>query len=225
MTGEGSATRSKLDIMLAEAGLPGLTETESECFAVYLELILHWNDRTNLSSVRDPDGVLRRHFVECIACARFLPDGIKSVLDYGSGAGFPGIPIAICRPELAVTLAEAQNKKAAFLHEVVRALRLAAKVYAGRAETIGSTFDCVTLRAVDRMANAIETAVGLLTPNGYLAVMTTESHRDQVRNAAGPGFEWKPTMRLPASEERVLLLGSRSVSRSDCSTWNSQRPE
>ena len=88
---------------------------------------------------------LSRHFVESIACARALPEGISTLLDFGSGGGFPGIPIALCRPEIAVTLAESQGKKAAFLQEAVRVLGSQAKVHAGRAELLTTQFDCVTL--------------------------------------------------------------------------------
>jgi 16S rRNA (guanine527-N7)-methyltransferase len=206
-----SYSSSLLNELLREAGLTTLTETDGVSFANYLELILKWNARTNLTSVRDPEGILRRHFVECIACARALPNAEGSgLLDFGSGAGLPGIPIAICRPEFEVTLAEAQNKKAAFLNEVVRALRLSAKVFSGRAESIELEFDFVTLRAVDRMVAAIEAAVALLKPEGCLAVMTTERNYDQVRDAAGASFEWRPPARLPGSEQRILLLGSRT---------------
>jgi 16S rRNA (guanine527-N7)-methyltransferase len=211
MTGDRSQTSGKLGDILAEAGLARLTDAESGSFADYLELILRWNARTNLTAIRDREGILRRHFVESIVCARSLPEEIRSVLDFGSGAGFPGIPIVLCRPELDVTLAEAQNKKAAFLNEAVRALNLGAKVFSGRAESMTSRFDCVTLRAVDRMAHAIQAAARLLTVTGHLAVMTTENNQDQVRSAAGPLFCWRPAIRLPSSEQRALFLGTRSL--------------
>jgi 16S rRNA (guanine527-N7)-methyltransferase len=212
MTSDRSATASNLGVLLAEAGLAALTEAESLSLASYLELILRWNARTNLTAIRDVDRILRRHFVESIACARSLPGGIRSLLDFGSGAGFPGIPIAVCRPELQVTLAEAQNKKAAFLNEVLRTLQLHAQVFSGRAESIRSRFDCVTLRAVERMGSAIEAAVGLLSPTGYLAVMTTESNLHQVIIAAGPSFQWAQEMPLKGSEQRIIVFGSRSMS-------------
>jgi 16S rRNA (guanine527-N7)-methyltransferase len=208
MTGGQSAGVGDVCALLAEAGMVPLTEGESASFAKYLELILQWNARTNLTSVRDREGILRRHFVECIACARSLPDGIRSVLDFGSGAGFPGIPVAICRPELEVTLAEAQNKKAAFLNEAVRTLGLGAKVFPGRADSIAARFDCVTLRAVDHMADAIAIAVGLLNPAGWLAVMTTVSNRAQVKDGS---IEWNSAIEMPFSEQRILLLGNRSL--------------
>ena len=91
----------------------------------------------NLTAVRDPQQIQARHFVESIACARNLPADIGSLLDFGSGAGFPGVPIALCRPAIRVTLAESQNKKASFLMEVVRVLKLSSKVFAQRAENLG----------------------------------------------------------------------------------------
>ena len=94
-----------------------------------------------------------------------VTNGLFTVmLDFGSGAGFPGIPISLCRPEIQVTLAESQGKKAAFLQEAVRVLGLAAKVHAGRAETAATRFDCVVLRAVDRMELAVQVASGLVGP-------------------------------------------------------------
>ena len=93
-------------------------------FEEYLALILRWNSRMNLTAIRDEEEILARHFVESIACAQHFPEGIGTLLDFGSGAGFPGIPIALCRPEIAVTLAESQSKKAAFLQETVRILGL-----------------------------------------------------------------------------------------------------
>jgi len=86
-------------------------------FGAYAALLIRWNARMNLTAVRDEEGILRRHFAESIVCARILPPGITTLLDFGSGAGFPGLPIALCRREIAVTLAESQGKKVAFLRE------------------------------------------------------------------------------------------------------------
>src|SRR6185369_12464 len=142
-----STTYEIVDALKA-AGMEGLDGQVSARFGTYLELILRWNARTNLTAVRDPEGIIQRHFLESIACARMLPVGIATLLDFGSGAGLPGIPIALCRPEIAVTLAESQGKKAAFLREAVRGLELNPAVFAGRAESLPTQFDCVTLRAV-----------------------------------------------------------------------------
>jgi 16S rRNA (guanine527-N7)-methyltransferase len=89
---------SRLNAFLGEAGLPDLDSKTLARFAKYLILIQRWNQRINLTAVRDEDGILRRHFVESIACAQALPAGIATLLDFGSGAGLPGVPIALCRP-------------------------------------------------------------------------------------------------------------------------------
>ena len=115
---------------LGGGGLGRWTEQTAAKFEAYLSLILRWNTRMNLTAVRTEEAILSVHLVESIACARALPAGISTLLDFGSGAGFPGIPIALCRPEIAVTLAESQGKKAAFLQEAVRVLGITVKVHA-----------------------------------------------------------------------------------------------
>jgi 16S rRNA (guanine527-N7)-methyltransferase len=208
---EGSAGL-RLNALLGEARLAPLDSAQAGRFEAYLSLFVRWNTRVNLTSVRDEEGILSRHFVESIACARALPEGIATLLDFGSGGGFPGIPIALCRPEVAVTLAESQGKKAAFLQEALRVLGLSAKVHAQRAELLETRFDCVTLRAVDRMADAVEAAARLVGPDGWLALMTTRGDLAKLQSAAGAELSWARVEELPGGEERVLALGRRSVS-------------
>jgi 16S rRNA (guanine527-N7)-methyltransferase len=196
----------RLNQLLSEAGLDPLQIEQNKQLIQYLSTVLRWNARTNLTAVREPDAILRRHFVESIACAQALPRGIATLLDYGSGAGFPGIPIAICRPEIAVTLAESQNKKAAFLREAVRVTGIPANVHAGRAETLTGRFDCVTLRAVDQMEAAIASAVALVGPVGWLAPLTTRSELPKIQAAAGAAIAWAEPVALPGSEQRILAL-------------------
>ena len=110
----------------------------------YLELLLRWNARINLTAVRDPEQIVTRHFGESLFAACVLrdlgalasPSGVAPRLaDVGSGAGFPGIPIKLFAPEVQLTLIESQNKKATFLREVVRTLGIeGAEVFCGRAE-------------------------------------------------------------------------------------------
>jgi 16S rRNA (guanine527-N7)-methyltransferase len=203
---------SQLDKLLQATGLPVLQIEQNKQFIDYLSLLLRWNARTNLTSLRDPQAILARHFVESIACAHALPAGIGTLLDLGSGAGFPGIPIALCRPEIAVTLAESQGKKAAFLNEALRVLNLttrvpAVRVHAGRAETLAGTFDCVTLRAVDRMESAVGVAAGLVSSGGWLAPLTTYSALPAAQATAGADFDWAGPIPLPGSDTRILALG------------------
>ncbi len=196
----------RLNARLVLAGFDALEPFVAERFGEYCSLLLRWNARTNLTAIRDEEGILSRHFVESIASARALPGEIGTLLDFGSGAGFPGLPIALCRPEIAVTLAESQGKKAAFLREVVRSLGLAVAVHSGRAELLKTRFDCVTLRAVDRMQEAVRTAVELVGPGGWLALMTTEAELERLRDGVEEGLVWADPIGLPGSGSGVLAL-------------------
>jgi 16S rRNA (guanine527-N7)-methyltransferase len=150
----------------------------------YLDLLVKWNARTNLTAIREPEEMVRRHFGESLFAAVHLgarlPSGAR-VLDFGSGAGFPGLPIQLLHPELRVTLAESQGKKSSFLREAVRTLGLPTEVWAGRVEAMpavdGSSrrFDAVTLRAVDNMQQALAEARQRVAPGGWLVTLSTET--------------------------------------------------
>jgi 16S rRNA (guanine527-N7)-methyltransferase len=206
---------TRLNQLLSESGAPPLDPETAEKFAAYLTLLQKWNTRTNLTAIRDEEGILSRHFVESILCAHKLPKNISFLLDFGSGAGFPGLPIALIRKEISVTLAESQNKKAAFLREAVRTLDLNTKVHSARAETLQSTFDCITLRAVDNMAQAIPAAIQLLSPTGWLAIMTTTEDSSSIQTQANQStppsssLTWHPLLPLPEGTNRVLLLAQK----------------
>jgi 16S rRNA (guanine527-N7)-methyltransferase len=212
MSEEESSRSLRLNALLAEAGLAPLDTEQADRFEACLSLFVRWNERINLTSIRDEEGILSRHFVESIACARALPAGISTLLDFGSGGGFPGIPIALCRPEIAVTLAESQGKKGAFLQEAVRVLGISAKVHAQRAELLATRFDCVTLRAVDRMPDAVRAAARLVAAHGWLALMTTRGELARLQAAAGAEFSWSEVIPLPGSVDRLLAVGQRPIS-------------
>jgi len=201
------AAAVRLNELLSSAGQPGLDGELAGRFQGYLDLLMRWNARLNLTSIRNEKGILSRHFVESILCARIVPDSVATLLDFGSGAGFPGIPIALCRPEIRVTLAESQGKKAAFLQEAVRTLALPAIVFSGRAETLSGTYDCVAMRAVDRMEKAVNVASRLVSPGGWFVLMTTRAEVSILKAAAGDRFDWIRTVPLPDSEERVIAMG------------------
>lgn len=207
---ERERVNERLRELLSAAGLSEVADAVLNQFADYLFLLMRWNARTNLTAIRDEEGIIARHFVESIACAQALPKGIQSLLDFGSGAGFPGIPIALCRPEIAVTLAESQGKKAAFLQEAKRVLGIAVTVHAERAELLQDRFDCVTLRAVDRMETAMRLGAALVRPGGWLAPLTSEAEWEKLREAAGEGFQWQAGVRLPGSSSSFLALGRKT---------------
>lgn len=200
---------ARLNALLEKAGIEQLIPETAAKFAIYISLILRWNARLNLTSLRTEDAIFSRHLTESIACAMAIPVGVRTLLDFGSGAGLPGIPIALCRPEIAVTLAESQGKKAAFLREVVRTLALTAKVHADRAEALPTAFDCVVLRAVDKMPKAVASAAKLVAHGGWLALMTTNAEVDGLRSASGTEFRWSEPVRSPVGDNRILALGRR----------------
>ena len=200
---------SRLNALLTAAGQGPLDGAAAKKFAEYISLFIRWNERLNLSAIRDEESIISRHLIESIIVAINLPSGVSTLLDFGSGGGLPGIPIALCRPGIAVTLAESQGKKAAFLQEAVRVLGLSARVHSGRAETIEQIFDCVVLRAVDKMPKAVGQAARLVAQGGWLALMTTQGDLPQLESAAGEGFFFAPGRPLPGSTERVLALAQR----------------
>ena len=169
---ELSAIRQLLRPYLLGAAVP---EDLLSQLSSYLDLLVKWNARTNLSAIRDPQEIVRRHFGESLFTGLHLPADAATLLDFGSGAGFPGLPIQLLCPELTVTLAESQNKKASFLREAVRALGLKTEIWANRVEAMPADrlFDVVTLRAVDDMQRALEAGRLRVRQGGVLAVLTT----------------------------------------------------
>lgn len=189
--------------------LPQWAGNLSGRFGRYLELLLRWNERMNLTAVREPEAIIARHFIECSAAALKLPPDTATLLDYGSGAGFPGIPIALLRPEIRVTLAESQFKKAAFLEEALRVVDLRCEVFARRVDTLPKerVFDAITLRAVDKMKLAL--AAALPRVKRYLVLFTTAQARSSLEELA-PGFRWESYPLPPYTTNSILLLGRKA---------------
>src|SRR5579862_3053766 len=134
-----------------------LTANNLQTISTYIDLLLRWNARINLTAIRQPEEIVTRHFGESLFTARHLVRNTweqppsASLIDVGSGAGFPGLPIKIYASEIQVTLIESNQKKATFLREVIRTLTLTnINVFQGRAETYPSQADAITLRAVEQ---------------------------------------------------------------------------
>ncbi len=180
---------------LVEEFYPAPPEALVAQLSIYLDLLLKWNARTNLTAIREPEEIVRRHFGESLFVAAHLPE-CGTLLDLGSGAGFPGLPIQLARPGLRVTLAESQHKKASFLREVVRTLGLSTEVWADRAENlpVERRFDVVTLRAVDRPEDALMVARQRIELGGTVAHLTS---------TPGPGGS---ILELPVANRSFLHL-------------------
>jgi len=160
-----------LDRGLAELGLRPAPAAREKLLA-YLDLIQKWNRVYNLTAVREPDRMLAHHLLDCLAIVPHLSG--SSLLDVGSGAGLPGIPVAVALPKLPVTLLESSHKKAAFLKQAAIELRLDnVDVACERAEAWATSqrFDLVVSRALADLPEFIRLAGRLLAPGGTLAAM------------------------------------------------------
>ncbi len=202
-----------------------LRPSQLESILTYIDLLIRWNARVNLTAIRDPDQIVTRHFGESLFAARHLfpakdhchpekpaLDGEyphSDLIDLGSGAGFPGIPIKLWSPDLRVTLIESNQKKATFLREIIRALTLMdIDVFPGRAGTFPARASIVTLRAVERFDSALPVAASLLSAAGRLALLIGDRQLDHARRLV-PGLQWSAPLPVPLSSNRILLIGAR----------------
>jgi 16S rRNA (guanine527-N7)-methyltransferase len=204
-----SLAATEIASLLENCQLP-VSEALAGQLALYLDLLLKWNARTNLTAIRTPEEMVRRHFADSLFCAARIAASAHTLLDFGSGGGFPGIPVALARPELAVTLAESQGKKASFLREAVRSLGIGSEVWPQRVEAMepGRVFDAVTLRAVDGMAEACRAAAARVATGGQMLIFSTEKLAGEQQGAL-PEICWAEPVRLAHAEQGLLLLGTR----------------
>ncbi len=227
-----------------------LSSQQLRYISIYINILLKWNQRMNLTAVRQPEQVVTRHFGESLFVAQALfPDRVGAaafgrpigrslatqarapfdfaqgkpgavsreaagkgpiVVDVGSGAGFPGLPIKIWAPEIRLTLVESNHKKATFLKEVVRALGLkGVDVFVGRAESFpAGSADVVTMRAVERFEDILPITAALLKPGGRLALLIGNSRIERAKTAVKE-MTWQVSVLVPLSNHRVLLSGYR----------------
>ena len=138
---------------ILKAALPQADEQALDRFELYQRLLLEWNEKMNLTAITDPVEVAQKHFADSLAALPYLQPGTK-VIDVGTGAGFPGVPLLILRPELQLTLADSLQKRLTFLETLLRELGLRAQLVHGRAEDLGQNrlyreqFDAALSRAV-----------------------------------------------------------------------------
>jgi len=188
---------------------------EQRLFAIskYIDLLLKWNARINLTAVRMPEEMVQRHFGESFFAAKHLlaEETVERAIDLGSGAGFPGVPLALLAPDTTVTLIESNQKKATFLRELVRILGLKkVEIFSGRGEEYSEPAGLVTMRAVEKFDQALSVAAGLVKMGGRIALMIGDA---QVAGAAKllPKIEWRKPISVPGGHSRVLLTGIKSV--------------
>ncbi|MGH9517114.1 MAG: 16S rRNA (guanine(527)-N(7))-methyltransferase RsmG [Terriglobales bacterium] len=191
-----------------------LTDFQLSAILTYVDLLLRWNAKLNLTSIRGPEEIITRHFGESLFAARQLfpsAESRESVIDVGSGAGFPGLPLKLWSSNLELTLIESNHRKATFLREVIRALDLASTtVLTQRAESVSLPADVVTLRAVERFELILPVAFSLLKPGGRIALLIGEA-QVEVAKSTLPGIMWHK-LPIPLARNRTLLIGEAVIS-------------
>lgn len=189
-----------------------LDEKRLRAISTYIDLLLKWNARMNLTAIRGPNEIVQRHFGESFFTAKHLLEQKRpqTAIDLGSGAGFPGVPFAMLAPDVQVTLIESQQKKATFLKELVRVLELKnVKVFGDRAENYRETTELVMLRAVEKFQEAIKMAISLTSPGGRIGLMIG-SGQVEIASRLSAKISWSDAVEIPCSNARALLVGTRS---------------
>ena len=189
--------RAELIAKGKEAGIK-ITEDQAGQFQRYLELLLEWNEKMNLTAITDPHEAVVKHFVDSLTLLNRvqIKPGAK-LIDVGPGAGFPGVPLKIMRPDLQLTLLDALNKRLVFLRDVADKLGFQAEFVHERAEVAGKrkemreAYDIAVARAVAPMGTLCEYCIPLIKMKGLFVAMK------------GPGLAEE----MKAAERAVSLLG------------------
>jgi 16S rRNA (guanine527-N7)-methyltransferase len=175
----------------------------------YVRTLMRWNEKLNLTAIRNPLEILYRHFCESMFAAGAIPVDKGRLADIGSGPGFPGIPLKIIRPELELCLVESNIKKGTFLAEVVRELQLSnTRVLISRYEELGeevSPLDYVCSRAVGEFGPFLEWAGSEVV--GARQVILWIGGRDLEEARKSSQWEWREPILIPQSLQRYLLVG------------------
>lgn len=179
----------------------------------YMSTLLTWNEKVNLTAIRDPLEILYRHFCESMYAAVAVPLESGRLADVGSGGGFPGLPLKILRPELELFLVESNVKKATFLAEVVRDLGLnGARVLVSRYEELGeelTPLDTVCSRALGEFVPFLEWAGSERIAARQVILWIGGRDLDEVLKISG--WEWREPTPVPQSLRRFVLVGTRKT--------------
>lgn len=200
----------ELEAGLAALGLPA--QPLAARLLDYLALLDRWNRTYNLTAIRDPREMLSKHLLDSLSMWPHVRDG--KLADLGTGPGLPGIPLALARPGLQVTLVESNGKKTRFLREVVRQLGLAnVRVLESRAEAVDEpgAYDQITARAMDTLAGILAVGGHLLAPGGRLLAMKGQRPDAEIA-ALPPGWrvETVQPLAVPGLEgDRHLVTVTR----------------
>lgn len=200
-----------------------LQKEQIEKFYKYMNLLLEWNEKINLTAITEPEEVILKHFVDSLTISKYIEKGSKLV-DMGTGAGFPGIPIKILRDDVEITLADSLNKRINFLNEVIKELNLKnIETVHTRAEEFGKNkkyrekFDIATSRAVANLSTLSEYLIPLVKNAGKGICMKGSEIKEEVEMAKkaieilGGKIEQEESFYLPNSDMKRNLIIIRKV--------------
>lgn len=195
-----------------ELGIP-LTVEQINSIFIYLTELKKWNQKINLTAIKDEQEIIIKHVLDSLSHTKgFTPAPGLRLLDMGSGAGFPALPIKIASPEISITMVDSVKKKASFLRHIVRTLKLTnADVFDTRTEelpdSLYSTFDVVTARAFAKMNAAITAGLPFLKPSGRIVLSRgrEESITEPAFAKAGVSLETRIELTLPHSDHKRTI--------------------
>ncbi len=192
-----------------------LTNEQVAKFEKYRDLLLEWNEKFNLTAITDPDEIEEKHFIDSLLACNYIDFSKGRLLDIGSGAGFPGVPLAIANPKLKVTLLESNGKKVTFLNEVKTQLDLDnVTVVNGRAEDLKQRdyFDFVTARAVKQLNILAELTLPFVRVHGLLVAYKGSNAEEELNEAKSAlrklnsSVKFIKSYELPISKDNRKLL-------------------
>ena len=184
----GKIDRESLRRQAAEQGA-ALTERMLEQYDRYAALLTEWNEKMNLTAITEPREIVRKHFVDSLTLLSCLPEGELSLIDVGTGAGFPGVALAIARPDIRLTLLDSLNKRLIFLKAVCEELSVPVTLIHARAEEAGrkpelrERFDVATARAVAALPALCEYCLPFVRPGGVFLAMKGPDGEEERRKA------------------------------------------
>ena len=214
----GSPSAAVIRRALGEFKLPAYDDQVLQ-IQQYIKILLAWNEKINLTAIRDPLEILYRHFCESMYAVDAVPLDKGRLADVGSGAGFPGLPLKILRPDLQVFLVESNIKKVTFLAEVIRELGLkGAQVLARRYEELGeevAPLDYVCSRALGEFSVFLEWARSQQIAAKQVILWIGGRDLEEIQKIQT--WDWNEPIEVPHSLRRLLLVGTRKSSIADAS--------
>ncbi|MGA9772934.1 MAG: 16S rRNA (guanine(527)-N(7))-methyltransferase RsmG [Blastocatellia bacterium] len=210
MSEQETQFKTALEAILADFAIADLSEKQIAQLVKHYSLMRAWNRRVNLTRIVEPCEAARLHYADSLFGGRFIIDA-RRILDIGSGAGFPALPLAVLRPDSEVTALEANQKKSVFLNEARDDLGLANfRVATARLESFDLTgYDLLTSRALDRAEEVLPSVIARLDAGQRFMLYCAPDLLAKINNRTGSMIEVK-THRMPQSKARLIAIFSRA---------------